>query len=71
MMEESKFSSFFFQQRQATKKQKTIPPFQVTNFFNNQQPYNKFDLAQQTFLEDLVLYIAKGYRPFFLLKAHG
>jgi hypothetical protein len=50
-------------QRQATKKWKTIFPSQITNFFNNQRPYNKFDLAQQAFLEDLVLYIAKGYQP--------
>ncbi len=44
-------------------KSKTIPPSQITNFFNNQRPYNKFDHAQQTLLEDLVLYIAKDYRP--------
>jgi hypothetical protein len=48
-------------QRQAAKKQKIIPPSQIKNFFNSQQPYNKFDPAQQTYLEDLVLYITKGY----------
>jgi hypothetical protein len=50
-------------ERQAAKKQKTIPPFQITNFFGNHQRYNKSDPTEQTFLEDLVLYIAKGYRP--------
>ncbi len=47
-------------QKQIGKKWKRIPP-QITNFLGNQRLHNKFDAAQQTFLEDLVLYIAKGY----------
>jgi hypothetical protein len=45
------------------KETKKIPPSQIIDFFNSQRPYNKFDLTQQTFLEDLVLYITKGYQP--------
>jgi hypothetical protein len=39
-----------------------IPLFMIINCFGNQHPYNKVNFAQHTkFLEDLVLYIAKGY----------
>jgi hypothetical protein len=50
--------------RKSTKnnKKKDIPPSMIANFFGNQHHYNKVNLAQHTkFLEDLVLYIAKGY----------
>ncbi len=50
-------------EKQRTKKKKIVPPFQMINVFGNQWPYNKSDPLQQTFLEDLVLYVVKGYRP--------
>jgi hypothetical protein len=41
---------------------KYILPFMIVKFFGNQHSYNKINFAQHTkFLEDLVLYIAKGY----------
>jgi hypothetical protein len=57
--------------KQGTKKRKIVPPFQITNFFGSQQPYHKLYLLHQTFLEDLVLYVTKGYCLSFLLKICG
>jgi hypothetical protein len=33
-------------QRQVARKRKTIPPSQITDFFDNHQPYNKCDPTQ-------------------------
>jgi hypothetical protein len=44
-------------EKQATKKRKIVPPFQIINFFSNQHIYNKLNLLQHAFLEDLVLYV--------------
>jgi hypothetical protein len=54
--------------KEATKKRKTIPPSQIMELFYSHKPYNKLDPTQCAFPEDLVLYIVKGYHPFFLLK---
>jgi hypothetical protein len=35
----------------------------ITDFFKFGVPYKNSDLAQEFFLEDLILYITKGYRP--------
>jgi hypothetical protein len=42
--------------------------FQNTNFFGNYHPYNKLDHAQHVFKKDLVLYVAKSYRPSFSIE---
>jgi hypothetical protein len=49
-------------EKQALKKRKIDPPFQIINFFGNQQPYNKSNPLQQTFLEDLILYVTKVHQ---------
>jgi hypothetical protein len=42
--------------QEVTKKKKmTIFPSQITNFFGNHKPYNKSNLEQLVFLENLVL----------------
>jgi hypothetical protein len=56
-------------QRQATKKRKTIPP-QIINFFNNQRPYNKFDHAQH-FWKIWYCTSQKIIDHCLLLKTHG
>jgi hypothetical protein len=35
----------------------------IAAFFNSGVPYKNSDLAQELFLEDLILYITKGYQP--------
>jgi hypothetical protein len=42
---------------------KTIPISQIMKFFSCHKPYIKLNSTQLAFLEDLVLYIAKGYHP--------
>jgi hypothetical protein len=42
------------------KKQKGVAPFSITNFFGTQQPYKSSNPTQIHFIEDLVLFIAKG-----------
>ncbi len=49
--------------RQLTKKITTPSPFTITSFFGATNPYKKIDERQQQSLEDLVLYICKGYKP--------
>jgi hypothetical protein len=44
------------------KKGKLTPLFKSFFFFGNQKPYNKSNPLQQTFLEDLVLYVTKVYQ---------
>jgi len=51
--------------KQATKKRKIVPLFQIIDFFNNQHPYNKLNLLQHALLEDLVLNV------YFQLKIYG
>jgi len=36
-------------------------PLLITKFFGSHWPYNKTNLTQHAFFEDMVLYIAKGY----------
>ncbi len=43
------------------KKGKLTPLFKSYFFQSNQKPYNKSNPLQQTFLEDLVLYVTKVY----------
>jgi hypothetical protein len=45
--------------KHVAKKRKTTLPFEIT--FGNYRPYTKFDLTQQDFLKNLMLYIVKGY----------
>ncbi len=47
--------------RQKCKKKKTITPLAIIDFFGGGTGYKKNDHAQLKFIEDLVLYIAKGY----------
>ncbi len=47
--------------KQGTKKRKIVPLSQIIDFFGNQQPYHKLDSVQQAFLEDMVLFVTKGY----------
>jgi hypothetical protein len=35
----------------------------IADFFNFGVPYKNSDLVQEFFLEDLILYIPKGYQP--------
>jgi hypothetical protein len=37
--------------------------FAITSLFGSTNPYKNVDEAQQKFIEDLVLYICKGYKP--------
>lgn len=46
--------------RQKGKKQKSLPPSSITEFFSATRPYKKCDVAQICFTKDLVLLIAKG-----------
>jgi hypothetical protein len=55
-------------QWESKKKRKNILPFMIIEFFGYQQPYNKIDPMQHAFLENMVLYIAKGYHPLFFVK---
>lgn len=49
--------------RVARKKRKGPTICAITEVFSASNPYKKGDEQQQMFLEDLVLYIAKDYRP--------
>jgi hypothetical protein len=49
-------------QQETTKKRKNISPSLITKF-GNHQPYNKTNLVQHGFHEDLILYITNGYHP--------
>ena len=40
-------------------KRKQVNPSAITEYYGSTSPYGKNDVAQQRFLEDLVLYIAK------------
>ncbi len=48
--------------RQLKTKITTPSAFGITSFFGATYPYRKID-EQQQFLEDLILYICKGYKP--------
>ncbi len=43
--------------------------FVIIEFFSNIQPYKSFDPLQLVFIEDLVLFIAKGYVPLFVVES--
>jgi hypothetical protein len=45
------------------KKGKIFIIFLSLSFLAPHQPYNKINLVQHAFFEDLVLYITKGYHP--------
>jgi hypothetical protein len=40
----------------------------ITNHFGSTIPYKKKDLGQKKFMEDLLLFIAKGYIPIFVVE---
>jgi hypothetical protein len=48
--------------QQATKKKVGVTNSVITNFFGFSNPYKQHNEQQQKFLEDLVLYICKGYK---------
>jgi hypothetical protein len=50
-------------QQKTIKKRKIIFPFFIIEFFGKHQLYNKTNLVQHEFLEDIILYITKGYHP--------
>jgi hypothetical protein len=43
-------------------------PSKIIAFFGNKVPYSQNDHVQKTFLEDLFIYIVKGYRPLSLVE---
>jgi hypothetical protein len=47
---------------QPIKKRVGITTNVITNFFGSSNPYKQHDEQQQKFLENLILYICKGYR---------
>ena len=47
--------------RHKIKRRKVVPPSKITIFFGNTKFYKKNDVQQQMFIEDTVLFIAKGY----------
>ena len=55
--------------RQKTKKRKGAPPSSITAYFGNTKPYAKNDVQQQRFIEDLVLFIAKGYESLSIVES--
>ena len=58
-------------ERQKGKKQKSLPPSSITNFFTSAWPYNKCDTMQIRFIEDLVLLISKRNVPLSMVETHG
>jgi hypothetical protein len=48
---------------QTSKKWKKLFATSIVDSFNFVVPYKKSNLAQELFLEDLILNIIKGYRP--------
>ena len=55
--------------RQKSKKRKGAPPSSITTYFGNTKPYAKNDVQQQRFIEDLVLFIAKGYESLSIVES--
>ena len=55
--------------RQKTKKRKDVQPSAITEFFAGQKSYHKGDVQQKHFLEDLVLFIAKGYETLAVVES--
>ena len=55
--------------RQKSKKRKGAPPSSITAYFGNTKPYAKNDVQQQRFIEDLVLFIAKGYESLSIVES--
>jgi hypothetical protein len=58
-------------EKQVTKKRKIVPPFQITIFFGSLHFYNESYPLQYSFMENLMLYVAKGYWPLSLGKICG
>jgi hypothetical protein len=52
------------------KRKGKCPSFFYHSVFVSDQPYNKVDLAQHAFLEDLVLYIAIGCCLIYSIENH-
>jgi hypothetical protein len=44
-----------------SKQCKGVAPSTITEYFGSQQPYKSFDPMQICFIEDLMLFVAKGY----------
>ena len=55
--------------RQKTKKRKGVQPSAITEFFAGHKSYHKGDVQQKHFLEDLVLFIAKGYETLAVVES--
>lgn len=51
----------FKEERQKCKNRKIVSSSPNTSFFGVEKSYEKHDVKKQRFIEDLVLYIAKGY----------
>jgi hypothetical protein len=49
--------------RKKCKNYKRATPFVITEFFSNVQSYKSSNPLQLVFIEDLVLFITKGYVP--------
>jgi hypothetical protein len=54
---------------QKHEKRKTITPLAIINFFGKALDTKRIDYAQLKFIEDLVLYITKGYEALFSVEA--
>ena len=48
-------------EKKKCKKRKHVNPSAITEYYDSTSPYGKNVVALQSFLEDFVLYIAKGY----------
>ena len=55
--------------RQKTKKRKAMKPSAITKKFAGQKLYHKGDVQQKHFLEDLVFFIAKGYKTLAVVES--
>ncbi len=40
----------------------------ITYHFSSTTPYTKEDLGQEKFMEDLLMFVAKGYMPIFVIE---
>jgi hypothetical protein len=69
MVQSKKMKEMDAPQREARKKRKiSFLLWSLSFLASYQQPYNKIDPMQHAFLEDMVLYIAKGYHPLSFVK---
>ena len=55
--------------RQMSKKPKGVPLSSTTASFSNTKPYAKNDVQQQRSIENLVMFIAKGYELLMIVES--